>query len=270
MKGPGIFLAQFISDQEPFNTLEGILKWAAEYGYTGVQMPTSNPEIFDLDLAASSDAYCDEVKGKVKAAGLELTELSTHLQGQLLAVHPAYDVLFDGFAVPEVRGNVKARTEWAHEQLLKAAKASQKLGLQTHASFSGSLLWPYFYPWPQRSAGLVEEGFAELAKRWRPVLDAFDECGVDVCYELHPSEDLHDGVTFERFLEATGNHARANILYDPSHMVLQQMDYLGFIDVYHERIKAFHVKDAEYLPSPRCDGSEVRTPCPACDRPRPG
>lgn len=252
MKGPGIFLAQFIADEAPFNSLESILEWAAAYGYKGVQIPTSNPNIFDLQLAATSTAYCDEVLGKVANAGLEITELSTHLQGQLLAVHPAYDVLFDGFAPKELHGQPKARTEWAHSELLAAARASKHLGLTTHASFSGSLLWPYFYPWPQRPKGLVEEGFAELGKRWLPVLDAFEDCGVDVCFELHPSEDLHDGVSFERFLEVTQQHPRANILFDPSHMVLQQLDYLGFIDIYHERIKAFHVKDAEFYPSPRC------------------
>ena len=104
----------------------------------------------------------------------------------------------------------------------------------------------FLYPWPQRPDGLVEQGFDELAKRWKPILNSFDESGVDVCYELHPGEDLHDGVTFERFLKAVDNHPRANILYDPSHLVLQQMDYVGFIDCYHERIKAFHVKDAEF------------------------
>jgi len=95
------------------------------------------------------------------------------------------------------------------------------------------------YPWPQRPAGLVEEGFKELAKRWRPILDYYDECGVNVCYEIHPGEDLHDGVTFERFLEEVDGHSRCNILYDPSHFILQQLDYLAFIDHYHDRIKMF-------------------------------
>ena len=113
------------------------------------------------------------------------------------------------------------------------------------------LLWPFLYPFPQRPAGLIETGFEELARRWRPILDAFDEADCDLCYELHPSEDLHDGVTFEMFLERTGNHPRCNILYDPSYFVLQALDYLGFIDVYHERIRMFHVKDAEFRPSPR-------------------
>ena len=180
---------------------------------------------------------------------LQLTELSTHLQGQLVAVHPAYDQAFDGFAPPAVRGNSRARQAWAVEQLRFAAKASANLGLKAHATFSGALAWPYLYPWPQRPAGLVETAFDELAKRWRPILDEFDERGVDLCFEVHPGEDLHDGVSFEMFLERVGDHKRCNILYDPSHFVLQQLDYLEYIDFYHSRIKAFHAKDGEFNPT---------------------
>ena len=251
MKGPALFLAQFAGDQAPFNSLAGIAQWAADLGYLGVQIPSWDGRLFDLERAAKSDAYCDEVKGTLKDAGLELTELSTHLQGQLVAVHPAYDEGFDAFAAPEVRGNPKARQEWAVQQMRHAAQASRRLGLAAHVTFSGALAWPYIYPWPPRPAGLIETAFAELARRWQPILDAFDEHGVDVCYEIHPGEDLMDGATFELFLERVGNHPRCCINYDPSHFVLQQLDYLGFIDVYHERIKAFHVKDAEFNPSPK-------------------
>lgn len=246
IKGPAIFLAQFLSEQAPFNQLDSICQWAADLGYKAVQIPTSNSTIFDLEKAANSTTYCDELLGIVNKAGLEISELSTHLQGQLVAVHPAYSDMFDGFAPAALRGKPKARTEWAIEQLKLAAKASENLGLKSHASFSGSLLWHTAYPWPQRPAGLIEDGFAELAKRWLPILNTFDKHGIDLCYELHPGEDLHDGVTFERFLDACNNHSRANILYDPSHFVLQHLDYLQFIDHYHDRIKAFHVKDAEF------------------------
>lgn len=251
IKGPGIFLAQFVGDKAPFNSFDALCAWAGSLGYKGVQVPTWEACCIDLRQAAESQDYCDELAGTAAKHGVEITELSTHLQGQLVAVNPAYDVMFDGFADAAVQGNPAARTEWAKQQLLYAAKASQRLGLKAHATFSGALMWHTMYPWPQRPAGLVEAGFAELAKRWTPILNAFDEAGVDVCYEIHPGEDLHDGVTFERFLEATGNHPRANILYDPSHFVLQHLDYLGFIDIYHERIKAFHAKDAEFIPSAR-------------------
>lgn len=251
IKGPGIFLAQFAGDAAPFNSLEAIAKWAAGLGFTGIQIPTWDRRLFDLKLAAESSNYCDEVLGIAAGAGLAVTELSTHLQGQLVASHPAYDSLLDGFAPPELAGDAKAKQAWAVEQLNHAALASRNLRLTAHASFSGSLLWPFFYPFPQRPAGLVDEAFQELAKRWLPILRNFDEAGVDVCFELHPGEDLHDGVTFERFLSAVGDHPRANILYDPSHMVLQQMDYLDFLDRYHQRVRAFHVKDAEYRPNGR-------------------
>jgi sugar phosphate isomerase/epimerase len=253
LKGPGVFLAQFLSDEAPFDTLEGVARWASGLGYVGLQMPTVGVgSIFDLARAADSRTYCDEVVGILAAQGLQITELSTHLQGQLVAVHPAYDALFDGFAPPEVRGRPQARQAWAVDQLNLAASASRNLGLDAHATFSGALAWPYFYPWPQRPAGLVEEAFAELARRWRPILDAFEAAGIDLCYEIHPGEDLHDGASFERFLDAVDGHARANILYDPSHLLLQQLDYLAFIDIYHPRIRAFHVKDAEFRPDGRC------------------
>ena len=251
IKGPGIFLAQFAADEPPFNSLRGLAGWAAGHGYRGVQIPSWDGRLFDLALAAESRTYCDEVRGILAEHTLELTELSTHLQGQLVAVHPAYDTLFDSFAAPQVRGNPRARQQWAVDQLLLAAQASRNLGLSAHATFSGALAWPYVYPWPQRPDGLIEEAFGELARRWRPILDAFGRAGVDLCYELHPGEDLHDGVTFERFLAAVGGHERACILYDPSHFVLQQLDYLDFIEVYHPLIRMFHVKDAEFRRSGR-------------------
>jgi len=251
MKGPAIFLAQFASDEAPFNSLDSITRYMGQLGYKGVQIPTWDGRLFDLAKAAESQDYVDEVKGICAANGVEVTELSTHLQGQLVATHPAYDTLFDGFAPAQVHNNAAARTEWAVNQMHLAAKASQRFGCSAHATFSGALMWHTVYPWPQRPAGLVEEGFAELGRRWKPILDVFEDNGVNACYELHPGEDLHDGVTFERFLDAVGNHPRANILYDPSHFLLQQLDYLAFIDIYHERIKAFHVKDAEFRPNGR-------------------
>lgn len=246
IQGPGLFLAQFSGSKQPFDTLENMARWAASLGYRGVQIPTTNPHIFDLEIAAVSQTYCDDIIGMLASHGVVATELSTHLQGQQVAVHPAYESLFDGFAPLALRGRGAAKQEWAVQQMLLAAKASQRMGLRAHATFSGALAWPYLYPWPQRPSGLVELAFEELARRWLPILNAFDEAGVDVCYELHPGEDLFDGVTFERFLDATNNHPRANILYDPSHFLLQQLDYLAFIDIYHERIRAFHVKDAEF------------------------
>ena len=249
IKGPGVFLAQFAGNEAPFSTFAGLADWAADKGFTGVQLPAWDVRVIDLAKAAESQTYADEIKGVAAARGLTVTELATHLQGQLVASHPAYDVIADSFAPHEVRGNPRRRQEWAREQLVLAAKASRRLGVDRHVTFSGTLLWPYLYPYPQWPEGLIDEAFDEQARRWRPILDAFDREGVDLCYEIHPAEDLHDGLTFEMFLERVDNHPRCNIMYDPSHLVLQSIDYLAYIDHYHERIRMFHVKDAEFRPN---------------------
>lgn len=251
IKGPAIFLAQFAGDTAPFNDWKAITRWAGSLGYQGVQVPSNDRRLFDLTRAAESKTYCDEIAGIAAESGVAITELSTHLQGQLVAVHPAYDEAFDGFAPPELRGNPVARQRWAVEQMLLAAKASANLGLTASISFSGSLAWPFVYPWPQRPAGLIETAFDELARRWRPIFDAYDDAGVDLAFELHPGEDLFDGATFEMLLERVDHHPRLNIAYDPSHFLLQQLDYLGFIDRYRDRIKVVHVKDAEFRPDAR-------------------
>ena len=251
LQGPGLFLAQFAGDAAPFNSWSSITRWAADCGYGGVQVPSWDARLFDLDAAAASKDYCDTFRGVAAEAGIVVTELSTHLQGQLVAVHPAYDMGFDGFAAPSVRGNPAARQEWAADQVKKALTASRHLGLNAMATFSGALAWPYVYPWPQRPSGLVELAFDELARRWQPILDHAEENGVDVCYEIHPGEDLHDGVSYEMFLDRVGNHARACMLYDPSHYLLQCLDYLDNIDIYKDRIRMFHVKDAEFNPTGR-------------------
>lgn len=251
IKGPAIFLAQFAGDVAPFNSLPSIAKWAAKLGYKGIQIPTWDSRLFDLQKAAESKVYCDEITGICRDAGVEITELSTHLQGQLVAVHPAYDDAFDAFAPASVHKNPKARQAWAVNQMLMAAKASKNLGLSASVSFPGALAFPYMYPWPQRPEGLIDEAFTELASRWTPILNAYDEAGCDVGFEIHPGEDVFDGATFEMFLEKLKGHKRCMINYDPSHFVLQQLDYLAFIDIYHERICAFHVKDAEFNPTGR-------------------
>ncbi|ARR55093.1 AP endonuclease [Rhizorhabdus wittichii DC-6] len=252
IKGPALFLAQFMGDAAPFDRLEAIAPWVADCGYVGVQLPSNDARCMDLALAAESDAYCDDLKGLLADHGLVVTELSTHIQGQMIAVHPAVRPLFETFLPEPLRkASDGERLEWATDQLRLAARASRRLGLDASATFSGALLWPMVYPWPQRPAGLVEEGFAELARRWRPILDAYEDAGVDLCYEIHPGEDLHDGASFERFLDAVDHHRRASILYDPSHLLLQQLDYLAFLDIYHDRIRMMHVKDAEFRPDGR-------------------
>jgi len=251
IKGPGIFLAQFAGGEAPFNSLEGMAKWAHDLGYQGIQIPAWDNRFINLEKASESQDYCDEIKGILSNNDMQITELASHLQGQLVAVHPAYDMAFDAFAPPELSGNPKERQKWGVKQLMMTATASKRLGLKAAATFSGGFAWPFIYPWPQRAPGLVEEAFEELAHRWIPILDHFDQEGIDCCFEIHPGEDLHDGVTFEKFLKLTGNHPRCKMLFDPSHLIMQGINYLDYIDNYHDVIEMFHVKDAEFNPNGR-------------------
>ncbi|MCH7383163.1 sugar phosphate isomerase/epimerase [Acinetobacter dispersus] len=251
IKGPSIHLAQFSDNVFPFNNLASIAAWVADNGFKAVQLPAWDKRLFDVNLAAESQNYCDEIKGILDQNDLQISELSTHIFGQLMAVHPAYDALCDGFAPSYLHGKPTERTRWAEQQMLASVQASARLGLQDMGTFSGSLAWPYIFPFPQRPHGLIETAFDELARRWLPILNACDEYDVNLCYEIHPGEDLHDGTSFEMFLERTKYHPRCQILFDPSHFILQQLNYLEYLDIYKDFIRMFHVKDAEFTPTGR-------------------
>jgi sugar phosphate isomerase/epimerase len=249
MKGPAVFLAQFLADEPPRNTLEDIATWFKGLGYRGLQIPTDDPRVFKLDRAAESKTYCDEYKGKLKAIGVEVSELAAYLAGQVLAIHPVYQRLFESFFPQGLSG--AARAEWAQNQLRRVIRASVNFGTTVIPTLSGGFAWHLVYPWPQRPDGIIDEAFTELAKRWRPLLDEAHEYGIVFTYELHPGSDIFDGATYEMFLDKVHNHPAACINYDASHFLLQQLDYLDFIRLYGERIRGFHVKDAEFRPDGR-------------------
>jgi sugar phosphate isomerase/epimerase len=246
--GPGLFISQFIGAAPPFNTLGGLAGWAKELGFKALQVPVSDQRLRDL-VGLSDKDVISKIESVMSKAGLVVSEIAAQRAGALLAVHPAYDQTMDVLAGADVRGHHAQRQAQAAQDLRRAISRAAALGSGKVVVFSGGLAWPYLYPYPPRPAGLVERAFDELARRWRPLLDEAQRASVDICFELHPGQDLHDGTTFERFLACVDDHPRVKINYDPSHFLLQQMDYLGFIDRYHERISAFHVKDAEFTPS---------------------
>jgi sugar phosphate isomerase/epimerase len=250
IQGPAIFLAQFVRPEPPFDTFDGICGWAAHLGFRGVQVPAwESPRLIDLNQAAESPAYCDDFRARLAGHGLALTELNASLAGQVMAINPAYAAAFQPFYPPGL--DDQARVTWATAELQKTVRAAARLGTQVVPVLSGGLAWHLAYPWPQRPAGLVDEAFRELARRWRPVLDLADSLGLKIAFELHPGSDVFDGYTFERFLAEVGGHPAVAINYDPSHFLLQQLDYLAFIQLYGARIAGYHVKDAEFRPDGR-------------------
>jgi sugar phosphate isomerase/epimerase len=250
IQGPALFLAQFAGDEPPYDDIDSLAAWASGLGYEGLQIPAGEERCIDLSEAAASKAYCDDYRGRLAEQGVVPTELGAFMAGQVLAFHPAYEPMFEPF-YPERLSGEEERVAWATEELKKVVRASAHLGTSVVPALSGGLAWPMVYPWPQRPDGLIDEAFQELAARWRPVLDLAAEHDISVAYELHPGSDVFDGATFERFLEATDHHPAVGLNYDASHFVLQQLDYQDFIRRYGDRIRGFHVKDAEFRPSGR-------------------
>ncbi len=226
-----------------------ISQWVAGLGYKGIQIPSWDKRVIDLEEAAESKNYCEEIKGKLKELNIEVVELAAYLQGQVLVVHPAYETMFGGF-YPKGLGK-QERIAWAKQQLMDTVKASANFGTGNISVLSGGLAWHTMYPWPQRPEGIIDEAFLELSRLWQPVLDYAAENGITIGYELHPGSDLFDGATYEMFLDKVDGHPAACITYDPSHFILQQLNYIEFIKLYHDRIKLFHVKDAEFNPDGR-------------------
>ena len=234
------------------STTSGIAGWAAGLGYKGMQIPTWDGRLIDLKKAAASKAYCDEIKGICREAGVEITELSTHLQGQLVAVHPAYDEAFDGFAAPEVRGNPKARQAWAVDQVKGGARPRAISASSVMRPSPARSAWPFMYPWPQRPAGLVETAFDELAKRWRPILDASTRPASTSATRSIPARTCIDGVTFEMFLEAMRPSPAL-----PASTTIRRTSCCSSSTISSSSTSitsassAFHVKDAEFNPTGR-------------------
>jgi sugar phosphate isomerase/epimerase len=247
IKGPAIFLAQFLADEPPFNTIKSIALWAASLGYKGVQVPSWDSRLIDLNTAAQSKTYCEDYLAQIEDQGLELVELAAYIQGQAMGISPAYELLFQHFFPKKLSD--RERMLWASTQLKNTILAAEKMGTTNVSVLSGGLAWPYMYPWPVRSQGLIKAAFEEMVRRWLPVLNFAAEHGITIGFELHPGSDLFDGATYLRFLEMTNQHPAACLTFDASHFLLQQLDYIAFIKIFHARIKAFHVKDAEFRPT---------------------
>lgn len=252
VKGPAVFLAQGYGKAN-WKTLKECATTAASLDYKGLQAHLWNGGPVDLELAAGSKAYCEDLQAIASGAGCPIVELANHCDWQLVRCAPAYLKLHQWPAPEHLHGNATALAEWASTRAKMSVAAARNFGFDRVGGFSGTSIFHLVYPWPQRPKGLVEAAFRALAKAWLPIFDYAEKLGVDVCFELHPGEDLMDGDTFNQFLSYIKHHSRCNILLDLSHMVLGGMTnrhMLGFISTNKDRIRMFHVKDGEFIPTP--------------------
>ncbi len=210
-------------------------------GYDGIELGLVGDH-FDVDTAAKSKTYCDDLKGLLSEYGLGSWALAAHLQGQLVCDN--YDSRHAAFAPKALRNDPKAMRAWAVKTMKNCAKAARNMGIGVVTGFTGSPLWPMLYSFPPVTKKMVADGYASFAKAWKPILDVFADNGVKFALEVHPTEIAFDAASAQRALEAVGGHKAFAFNYDPSHLGYQGVDYVKFIRMFADRIAHVHVKDA--------------------------
>lgn len=233
--------------------LETLAAKAAAWGYDGLELACWGDH-FDVRRAVAEDGYCDERRALLARHGLEVHAISNHLVGQ--AVCDRIDERHREIVPAHVWGDgdpegVRTR---AADEMITTAHAARRLGVPVVNGFTGSSIWHLLYSFPPVSPAMIDAGYADLARRWRPILDAFAEAGVKFALEVHPAEIAFDVASAERTLEALGHHPAFGFNYDPSHLAYQGVDYLAFLARFGDRVHHVHVKDVWWAPTPRPSG----------------
>ena len=233
--------------------LETLAAKAAAWGYDGLELACWGDH-FDVARALAEDGYCEDRRALLTRHGLSVHAISNHLVGQ--AVCDRIDARHQSIVPPRVWGDgepegVRAR---AAQEMMDTARAAARFGVSIVNGFTGSSIWHLLYSFPPVLPGMIDEGFADFARRWRPILDAFSESGVRFALEVHPTEIAFDVVTAERALDAVSAHPAFGFNFDPSHLGYQGVDAVGFVERFGARIFHVHMKDAWWAAWPQRSG----------------
>lgn len=220
---------------------------AASFGYDGLELACWGDH---FEVAKADDAYCEARRALLKKHGLELYAISNHLMGQ--AVCDRIDERHKSILPEAIWGDgdpegVRTR---AAEEMIRTGQAAARLGIKVVNGFTGSSIWHLLYSFPPVSEAMIEAGYEDFARRWTPILDAFEEAGIKFGLEVHPTEIAFDIASAERALEAVNGHPAFGFNYDPSHLGYQGVDYVAFIRKFADRIFHVHMKDAAWSATP--------------------
>jgi len=221
--------------------LAKLAEMAAGFGYDGLELACWGDHM-EVDKGAKDKEYCKKQLGILEKNGLGVFAISHHLAGQLVC--DLNDGRSDCFAPPECAGDPEKKRAWAIETMKNTARTAKNLGVKVVNGFTGSSIWHMLYNFPPVTDAMIDEGFANFAKLWNPILDVFDECGVKFALEVHPTEIAFDIVTAKRALEAIGNREAFGFNFDPSHLHWQLVDPVCFLREFSDRIYHVHMKDA--------------------------
>ena len=221
-----------------------VVRLAAEWGYDGLEIACWGDHLDPWRW--DDEAYIAQKKQILADAGLGVWAISNHLKGQAVCDDPI-DIRHQGMLSPRVWGDGEAEgvRQRAAEEMKNTARLAAKLGVDTVVGFTGSAIWKYVAMFPPVGADIIEAGYADFADRWNPILDVFDEVGVRFAHEVHPSEIAYDYWSTVKTLEAIGHREAFGLNWDPSHMVWQDLDSVGFILDFADRIYHVDCKDTK-------------------------
>jgi sugar phosphate isomerase/epimerase len=223
---------------------ERVAELAAGWGYDGLEIAVSGDH---LDAyRADDDAYIRDRLDILEKNGLKVWAISNHLKGQAVCDDPI-DFRHKAIVGSQVwgDGDPEGVRQRAAEEMKLTARLAQRLGVDTVVGFTGSKIWPYVAMFPPVPQSVIEDGYSDFADRWNPILDVFDECGVRFAHEVHPSEIAYDYQTTVRALEAIGHRDAFGLNWDPSHFLWQDLDPVGFITDFADRIVHVDCKDTK-------------------------
>jgi len=228
----------------PFET---VCKKAQSFGYDGLELACWGDH-FEIDKADA--AYCKAKKEVLDKYGLKVFAISNHIVGQ--AVADRIDERHKAVVPARVWGDGDpegVRTRAAAE-MIKTAEAAQRLGISIVNGFTGSPIWHLAYSFPPNLPNMIDDGFREFARRWKPILDAYKDLGIKFALEVHPTEIAFDIASTRKALAALDNHPAFGFNYDPSHFGYQGVDYIEFIYTFSDRIFHVHMKDVGWSDKP--------------------
>ncbi len=220
---------------------------AKAFGYDGLELACWGDHI---EVAKADQDYCNGRLNKLNVSGLELHAISNHLVGQ--AVCDRIDERHQAILPDHVWGNGEPESvrQRAADEMVATAQVAKRLGVDTVNGFTGSSIWHLLYSFPPVTPSMIDDGFADFAQRWTPILDEYQSLGVRFALEVHPSEIAFDIATTQRALEALDHHPAFGFNYDPSHLAYQSVDTEAFIRTFAERIFHVHIKDVAWATKP--------------------
>jgi sugar phosphate isomerase/epimerase len=228
-------------------SLETMLDKAKSFGYDGVELACWGDH---FEVAKADSAYCAAKRKLLDAQGLQCFAISSHLVGQCVCdnIDSRHQTILPESVWGD--GDPEGVRQRAAADLIETAAAAKRLGVKVVNGFTGSSIWQYLYSFPPVSKATIDEGFADFGRRWKPILDAFQDHGIRFGLEVHPTEIAFDIASAERAIDAVKGHPAFGFNYDPSHFGYQGVDYVKFIRKFHDRIFHVHMKDVGWSDVP--------------------